>query len=299
MIINSQKTNYQSALQTLKSSCRSATRASKQASLIKKVALAVINLLLIPFRLAKGAYYKLFKIKLEPKTGLELNQPKILKAALIGIGAIGLIALGYKPSNQSSQIGFLSYIPKLALGAVSLYGIRSLILRKEPIDEIKKSEECRKVFSQVLNSEDLSPAGKLDSIKSQLQEEILEFEIADNQLTFAREILHFAKANEAAQQQLRKIDSINTNISTAEMAYQVNKIIISSLNFDPSLRERIESLDLSHTNLKKTLSPTGKFSNVEILNLDFRMLSADSIVYFVEKIRESILKNKPKIEKAD
>ena len=47
------------------------------------------------------------------------------------------------------------------------------------------------------------------------------------------------------------------------------------------------------------MSHAGEFSNVEILNLDFRMLSADSIVYFEDKIRESILKNKPEIEKAD
>jgi len=65
------------------------------------VALAVINLLLIPFTLAKRAYYKLFKVKEEPKTYLELNHPKILKAALIGIGAIGLISLGHNLQTKA------------------------------------------------------------------------------------------------------------------------------------------------------------------------------------------------------
>jgi len=65
MKINYQKKYNLPIFQNLKIS---ETSVFKLASLVKKVALVIIDLLLIPFKLAQEAYFKLFRAKMTPKT---------------------------------------------------------------------------------------------------------------------------------------------------------------------------------------------------------------------------------------
>ncbi len=179
MLINYQKNYNQSALQSLKSSFikLSETGASRQASLVKKVALAVINLLLIPFRLAQGAYYRLLKVKSEPKRGFfnnifdsktsirELNQSTILKTALVGVGAAGLIALGYKPSTQNSQMELLSDTQQFALGISSLpviYGLNLLLSNKKENNELSFKDLPKEIIANISCFSDNKTAGSFN-----------------------------------------------------------------------------------------------------------------------------------------
>ncbi len=266
MAINYQKNNYNSALQSLKSSFTgiSETRTSKQASVVKKVALAVINLLLIPFRLAQSAYYNLFKLKIEPKTGFELNRAAILKTALIGMGAIGLIALGYKPSPQSSQIGLLSDIPKLALGGVvSLCEIGIFALKKK---SIKNSE------------------------------------IAQAQIDFADKLVAELERNFAGNETLSNVKKLldiikkNSKLSLVKKADAINKAIINCLDFDPSLKNSVRNLDLSNKGLKTILPCIGNFPNLKSLYLANNQLTElpDAIRALTELELLSLHKNQLK-----
>ncbi len=383
MLINYQKNYNQSALQSFKSSFikLSETGASRQASLVKKVALAVINLLLIPFRLAQGAY-RLLKVKSEPKRGFfnhvldseksirELNQSTILKTALVGAGAAGLIALGHKPSASSSQVDLLSNISSLVLKIGSLPVIYSLISfafnrekkptvqtqdelskivdratktpsfpisptkmlptnlvfkisndyldeisaasfnvaarinRKEAIRrkntlagkeilKISNSRECSELFAQILNSRSLSSITKLDSIKSHLQTEVNNFNIAKDQIDFADKLVAKLKELFPNDETLNKLEkSIEATkaleISEITKANAINSAIISSLNSDDDLKKAASSLDLSETKLHKMWQHAEKLSNIEVLKLDFSMESL-SIVTFVEGVRKSYI----------
>ncbi len=368
MLINSQNNN-QSALQGLKSSFIriSKTGASGQASVVKKVALAVINLLLIPFRLAQKAYYKLFKVKAEPKTGLfndffnirasieKINQSTILKTALAGIGVASLISFGYKPSTQSSQIGLSVGVLGAIFSLPVFYGLNSILSRKKgsegsfkelPTDvinnincflgdeggvlritnstlnkrlskesyikrenalakkglnKIEKSEVCREYFAGILGS-NLSSFGKLAEIKDRLKndpaKELLVFEQDD----FADQLVTKLKQQFPEDLTLsnleKSINSIKVKIGKGNPGrpFQVNKAIIDYLDSNPSLKNHVESLDLSDTKLRKGLP---NISNMEVLKLDLRFLTTDSIISYVEIFGMSRLIAEDQIKFAD
>jgi len=207
MLVSSQKNlshiNFKSSFVKLLK-----TGITEQDSIVKKVALTIINLLLLPFRATYATYCKLFKVKIEPKTGLLNNffdtktlkelitkhKPTIIKTALIGIGISCLIAFGYKPSKQISNMELLaefissnkllSFSASLGLAISSIIFIKrdsakielnkiiSSNISSKELNKIINSKECRDAFGQILNSKSLSSCQKLNFIKAQLQTEI-------------------------------------------------------------------------------------------------------------------------------
>ncbi len=166
MKINYQKNYNQPIFQVLKTS---ETSVFKLASLVKKVALVIINLLLIPFKLAQKAYCKLFRVKVAPKAFfvnnffdrktsirdfIGKNLPSIIKTALIGVGASTLIAFGFKgPSAQSKQLANIptslfknihsnDLVGFLGCSALVVYGFVSFKQNNEKSAVLEVEEAC-------------------------------------------------------------------------------------------------------------------------------------------------------------
>ncbi len=321
MLINSQKNSYLPTLQSSKSSSinLSRTGASNQDSIVKKIALAVINLLLIPFRLAQSAYYKLFKVEVDPKAQafnnffdekfsikelIAKNKPTIIKTALIGIGISSLIALGYKPSHQKglledsidSIVKFISSNKLLPLSALGL-GIGSIIFIKgkcsrgnPELNKIKDSSECNKVLSQILNSKSLSDSDKLDSIKAQLHSEVKNFRIAEAQTVFMRILLtklQIDSGSASLKKLANEVNSIiNKDISPIDKANLIRKAFIEVSNSDISIEDAIKNTGLGLLPSPIIHPLIENLSNMEILELDLSIENTNSIVSFVEGIRK-------------
>jgi len=317
MLISSQKKYYQ--LQSLKSSFlkSSKTGISEHDSIVKKVALTIINLLLLPFRATYSAYCKLFKVKIKPETGLFNNfvdaktaikelitkhKPTVIKTALIGIGISSLVAFGYKPSRQSSQSGllvdiidsFVKFIPSnmlpysalgIGTGLIIYKSLRNFLVKIE-LNKITRSQDCRDALEQILNSHNLSYHQKLNSIKTMLRAEVKE--IAEAQLNFAKNLVDQIGEN-FSKEQLEQLSRLTRNrVKTeTELEYKLLESLTPFFNFNPELAKKANLLNLKDSEKYKELSNDGELTNLEILELDFSMESVNSIISFVEGIRKT------------
>ncbi len=173
---------------------------------------------------------------------------------------------------------------------------RKNALAKQSINKIKESEECNKAFGAIFSHEHLSPSIKLDSIKAPLNSEVENFEIAQAQIDFTDILVANLEEqfpeDEALKEIRASIFSIKERLVSEcealdlpQEAHKINKAIIHYLK-PTELKNIVESLDLSATALREKLAWIGGLSNIDILNLDFRMLTADSIISFVEGIRK-------------
>ena len=186
--------------------------------------------------------------------------------------------------------------------SVSSFNVAAVINRKEAIRrkndtaakkicEIENSEECRKLFAQILNSKSLTSFTKLDSIKFKLRREVFYFDIAKDQIDFADKLVAELEKQFAGDETLNKLktsikDTKNLEISQIAKANAINAAIISGLNSKEYLKKAANSLDLSKTKLQKMCQQADKLPNMEVLKLDFSIESTNSIVTFVEGIRK-------------
>ncbi len=320
MLVNFKKNNYQSIFQNFKSSFISFynIRISKPDSIIKKVALAVINLLLVPFKLAQGAYSKLFKIKMESKKGLLnifFDKKTLIKkittknkpaTAFIVVGISSLITLSNRPSHQKglladSIVKFISSNKFLSFSALGL-GIGSIIFinrrinsekitpGESPLNKIKKSEECCKVFKPILDNPYFSSSEKLNSIRAQIQAEVSNFKIKNPEciisfvegnrknLTLKAQI-HFAEVliNELKikfpYEDFSKIEGILKNIkdekklNQVEKGNQINNALAENLRSNYPLINQVKELDIRNKGLKVVLPCIEEFTALQSLYL--------------------------------
>ncbi len=293
MLINPQKKSYLPTLQSSKSSSinLSRTGTSNQDSIVKKIALAVINLLLIPFKLAQSAYYKLFKVEIKPKTGLfnnffnaktsikELITKNKSTTALIGTVVTSLLALGYKASQRSSQKErlantFASYIGSnkklLVLTALATFALYKLVqksslgklkkarrskranLKQLDLDKIKGSPECYETFKQILDDKNLANKKKSDLIITQIQAELGNFAVTEVDAENTDSIISFVNGD-------RKILIANAQIHFSDVLFD----FLRKFHYAEGLNLLKEEIDgIKNNNAMNSVEKANAINNV-------------------------------------
>jgi len=178
---------------------------------------------------------------------------------------------------------------------------RKKAFAQKEIDKIKESEECRKIFPQIVGTLVTSPALELGSIKARLREVITNLKIAAAQIEFVDELVTELEKQFPDDETLTSIKASISSLKSKKIedANAINAAIVSHLNSNPSLRKAAESLYLSNTELKTMSSYTSRLSNMEVLKLDFSIESTKSIISFVEGIKKPLIIAHDQIHFAD
>ena len=178
---------------------------------------------------------------------------------------------------------------------------RKKAFAQKEIDKIKESEECRKIFPQIVGTLVTSPALELGSIRDRLREVITNLKIAAAQIEFADELVTELEKQFPDDETLTSIKASISSLKSKKIedANAINAAIVSHLNSNPSLRKAVESLYLSNTELKTMSSYTSRLSNMEVLKLDFSIESTKSIISFVEGIKKPLIIAHDQIHFAD
>ena len=178
---------------------------------------------------------------------------------------------------------------------------RKKAFAQKEIDKIKESEECRKIFPQIVGTLVTSPALELGSIKARLREVITNLKIAAAQIEFVDELVTELEKQFPDDETLTSIKASISSLKSKKIedANAINAAIVSHLNSNPSLRKAVESLYLSNTELKTMSSYTSRLSNMEVLKLDFSIESTKSIISFVEGIKKPLIIAHDQIHFAD